>query len=66
LTTKLAATPLNFTDVAPLKCSPAIVTADPTAADPGERLEIVGATLTVLTVKTDDEVALPAGVVTAI
>jgi hypothetical protein len=69
LTVKPAVTPLNLTEVAPVRWEPAIVTAVPTRANPGERLEIAGAgagTPAVVTVNLEDEVALPAGVVTAI
>src|SRR5213596_330292 len=64
LTTKLvAATPPNFTEVAPVKPVPWIVTEVPTGPLVGVKDVIVGA---VVTVKSDALVAVPPGVVTVI
>ena len=67
----VALTPLNFTDVVvnpvPLKFVPLIVTAVPTRPLVGENEEIVGAgTVVEVTVKTEELVAVPSGVVTLI
>lgn len=67
---KLAVTPLNLTEVAPVRWEPAIVTVVPARPKMGETLEIAGAdagagAVALLTLKAD-EVALPVGVVTAI
>lgn len=43
LTMKVALTPLNLTEVAPVKFVPVIVTLDPTGPDVGENEVIVGA-----------------------
>jgi hypothetical protein len=63
LTEKLAALPLNVTDVAPVRFTPLIVTPAPTAPLVGVKLVIVGA---LATVKLDALVAVPADVVTLI
>jgi len=64
LTVKLvAATPPNFTEVAPVKPVPWIVTEVPTGPLVGVKDVIVGA---VVTVKSDALVAVPPGVVTVI
>jgi len=64
LTTKfVAATPPNFTEVAPVKPVPWIVTEVPTGPLVGVKDVIVGA---VVTVKSDALVAVPPGVVTVI
>ncbi len=65
LTVKEAETPLNFTEVAPVKFDPLIVTEVPTGPLVGEKLEIVG-TAPVTTVKLFALVAVPLGVVTVI
>jgi hypothetical protein len=67
----VALTPLNFTDVVvnpvPLKFVPLIVTDVPTGPLVGENEEIVGAgTVVEVTVKTEELVAVPSGVVTLI
>jgi hypothetical protein len=62
---KLAPTPLNVTDVAPVKRFPLIVTEVPTAPLEGEKLLIVGA-FPEDTVKFDELVAVPDGVVSEI
>jgi len=67
LTVKLADVPLNLTAVAPVKFVPVTVTLVPTAPEVGLKLEIVGAPPPlVVTVKLDEEVAVPLGVVTLI
>jgi hypothetical protein len=64
LTEKLvAATPPNFTEVAPVKAVPLMVTTVPTGPLVGENEVIEGA---VVTVKSDALVAVPPGVVTVI
>lgn len=63
LTVKLALTPLNFTDVAPSKFVPFTVTVVPTGPDVGENEVIDGAAVAV-TMKSDELVAVPSGVVT--
>jgi len=63
LTVKDADVPLNFTEVAPLKFEPLIVTDVPTGPLVGENDEIVGAELEV-TWKLVPLVAVPSGVVT--
>lgn len=57
----LAAVPLNLTAVAPVKLVPVIVTVAPTPPLVGEKLVIVGAANTV---KLDELVTVPPGVVT--
>jgi hypothetical protein len=56
-----ALVPLNFTDVAPVKAAPVIVTLKPTPIPVGEKLVIEGAGITVKLVAL---VAVPPGVVT--
>ena len=58
---KLALTPLNVTDVAPVKFVPLIVTLVPTGPLAGAKLEIVGG---LTTVKLPLLVAVPPGVMT--
>jgi hypothetical protein len=60
----VAAVLLNFTAVAPVKLVPVIVTPVPDCPVVGVKLEIVGAGC--VTVKFEDEVAVPPGVVTEI
>jgi len=64
LTVKLAAVPLNVTDVAPVRFVPAITTVVPTGPLVGKKLVIVGAAA--VTEKLVALVATPPGVVTAI
>jgi hypothetical protein len=64
LTTKVAETPPNLTEVVPVKFVPLIVTEVPTGPDIGENDEIVG--LAVVTVNLWALVAVPPGVVTEI
>ena len=61
-TTYVALLPLKVTELAPVKLVPVIVTEAPTAPLVGEKLVIVGATITVNVAAL---VAVPAGVVTA-
>ena len=63
LTVKVALTPLNFTEVAPLRFEPLIVTEAPTGPLVGENPEIFG---TPVTVNVPELVAVPPGVVTLI
>ena len=56
--------PSNFTDVAPVKALPVMVTTVPTGPIAGEKDEIVGAGC--VTVKLDALVAIPPPVVTSI
>jgi hypothetical protein len=63
LTVKLALTPLNLTEVAPVRLVPVIVTLVPMKPLVGEKLVIVGAGMTV---KLLALVAVPPGVVAAI
>jgi len=65
-TVKLADVRLNFTEVAPVKFVPLIVTEMPGAPLVGENDEMVGAGGDVLTVKSVALVAVPDGVVTEI
>jgi len=66
-TVKVAASvPLNFTEVAPVRFVPVIVTVVPTRPLPGENEEIVGAGVTAVTSKLDELVAVPPAVVTSI
>jgi hypothetical protein len=65
VTEKVAAVPLNFTLVAPVKPVPVMVTPVPDEPLVGVKLEIVGAA-GVVTVKLLAEVAVPFGVVTLI
>src|SRR5438034_7382296 len=60
----VAATPPNFTEVAPVKAVPLMVTTVPTGPLVGVNEEIVGAAA--VTVKSDALVAVPPGVVTVI
>src|SRR5205823_9075528 len=60
-TVKVAVVPLNFTDVAPMKFVPLIVTLVPTVPVVGEKLVIVGG---LVTMKELLLVAVPSGVVT--
>jgi hypothetical protein len=62
LTTKVAETPLNLTDVAPVKWSPPIPTLAPTAPLPGVKPLISG--IVPVTVKLLELDAVPFGVVT--
>jgi hypothetical protein len=66
LTVKLAAVPLNLTDVAPARLVPLIVTDVPTVPLAGENDVTVGACATTVTLKLDALVAVPPGVVTPI
>ena len=59
----VAGVPLNFTEVAPDKLVPEIVTLNPFGPELGENLEIIGAGINVNDVA---EVAVPPGVVTVI
>jgi hypothetical protein len=59
VTVKVAAVPLNFTAVAPLKFVPVIATLTPTAPPVGVKLEMVGAA-----VKLTALIAVPPGAVT--
>src|SRR2546425_209617 len=61
VTAKVAPTPLNVTDVAPVKFAPLIVTTVPTGPLAGEKLAIVGGFTTVNELAL---VAVPSGVVT--
>lgn len=61
-TENVAAVPLKLTAVAPVKFVPEMVTAPPTAALAGVKLEIVGADA--VTVKLEADVAVPPAVVT--
>jgi len=63
-TVKLAAVPLNVTDVAPVRLVPAMTTAEPTGPLVGRKLVIVG--VATATEKLVALVATPPGVVTAI
>jgi hypothetical protein len=63
LTVKLALTPLNLTEVAPVKFVPVIFTVLPTEPFMGAKLVIVGGSTTVKLVAL---VAVPPGAVTAI
>ncbi len=65
-TLKFAETPLNFTDVAPVKFDPLMVTDVPTGPLLGEKEVIVGADAAVVTVKFVALVAVPSGVDTLI
>jgi hypothetical protein len=62
----VAATPLNFTAVAPARLVPAMVTTVPTPPDVGVKPVTVGRLVVVVTVKSDALVAVPAGLVTLI
>jgi hypothetical protein len=64
VTLNVAAVPLNFTPLAPVKFVPVNVTPVPTCPLAGEKLVIVGAAT--LTVKFPAEVAIPCGVTTDI
>jgi len=63
VTVKPAAVPLNFTAVVPVKFEPLIVTLVPTTPLAGEKVVIIGGTVTV---KLFALVAVPSGVVTTI
>jgi hypothetical protein len=64
LTVKVALTNLSVTDVAPVKFVPVIVTVEPTGPLVGEKLVIVGAGVTLVTVNVAVLVAVPPGAVT--
>ncbi len=67
LTVKVVAlVPLNFTEVAPVKFEPLIVTDVPTGPLFGEKPEMVGPPCCVVTVKFAELVAVPSGAVTLI
>jgi hypothetical protein len=66
-TLNFAATPLNVTDVAPVKFAPTMTTDAPTRPITGENDEMIGAfAVLVVTVKLAELVAVPPGVVTLI
>ena len=62
---KVAAVPLNFTEVAPVKFVPVIVIEFPTSPLAGLKLVTPGGGVTLM-VKLAEELAVPFGVVTAI
>ena len=64
LTVKLADTPLNLTDVAPVRLWPPIPTLEPTGPLDGEKPLTAGAVA--VTVKLDDDITVPTGVTTVI
>jgi hypothetical protein len=61
LTEKFALTPLNCTELAPVRCEPKMRTFAPTRADPGRSAKSVGGGVRL---NVAEEVAVPAGVVT--